>query len=156
MFQANSPFEQLKKALFSGESTGRATSKSLSDIQAASDAYGIGSHMPTNRGVSRNIFEMTSGAGVADAARRAAPISQGMQDSQANAEWGLQRSNANEGFANNMLGNLVQNYQTNTDPRPQADIRGAFFKNIFPQMTGLLGNPAGSGMLSSLLGSGRF
>lgn len=111
-YYAQSPFTQLSDSLFGQGATARSSGRAVNQIAASADPY-FRMRSVQQPGVSRSIFDATSHLGEAAAARQAAPIEQELQDSNANAGWNLQKSNANEQFANQMWNMLAQKQLNN-------------------------------------------
>lgn len=112
MFSVNSPFAPLPTSILSPSQTGGASANAVSQITAATNPFGQMRRQQPGQGTGRNVFDLMAQSGASRAAKQAAPIRQEMSDSQANAEWALQRSNANESFANGLLSRLFENQQT--------------------------------------------
>lgn len=102
---AQSPYASLAASLFGPTATARAGGAAANQIGAAVDPAFRTPHL-RQRGVETSLFDLASPAGAASAARQAAPIAQSIDDATANANWNLQRSAANEGFANAAYGLL--------------------------------------------------
>ena len=137
-YNIQSPFAQLGMNMFSPSMTAQASAGQLSDIAGKFNPYMIGKAQLGNSGTTRNVFGVASNQGMGDALRHAAPVQQQMGDEQANAQWQLQRANANEGFTNNMLSRLYRNYLAQNDPNI-AISQQATALQYGPQMLSMLG-----------------
>ena len=116
--QVNSPFTPLSDVFYTPTNTASAGNQAANDIVARSNPYLINKAMGLNRGVSRGMWPSFQQQGTAMAARAAAPVRASMSDELNNAQYALQRQQANEGFGTQMLSNIFRNTNLNNDPTP--------------------------------------
>jgi len=119
MLETNSPFTSLASHLYSPTLTQSAGNQQVSDLVARTNPYLVNKAQPLNRGRSRGMWPSFQQQGTAQAAMRAAPLQQQMGDQLANAQFDLQKSQANEGFNQQMLSNTLRNINMNNDPSLQ-------------------------------------
>lgn len=127
-----SPFTSLSDSLFAPSTTARNSGAAVNQFAAASDPY-ASLRSGSQTGLARNLFDALSGGGAMAGAQAAAPIRQRLNDQQANADWNLQKQQANGAFANQAF-NLLGGQQL-------ADQRfgRALFSQVPNLMTGLFG-----------------
>lgn len=113
-----SPFTSLSDVFYNQTDTANSSNQAVSDLIARTNPYAINKSMPLNRGMSRTLGPSMQQQGTAMATRAAAPIRQGIGDQLANAQWGLQKANANEAFGAQQLSNLYRAHNLNNDPTP--------------------------------------
>lgn len=117
--ETNSPFNMLAGHFFSPTLTQGAGNQQVSDLVQKTNPYLINKSQPLNRGRSRGLWPSFQQQGTAQAAMRAAPLQQQMGDQLANAQFDLQRAQANEGFQQQNLSNSLRAMNLNNDPGPQ-------------------------------------
>lgn len=113
-FNAQSPYSKLSDSLFGQQAMARGRAGASSQAAGAADVNRL--MRPQGGGTTRNLFDATNGLGAAAANRSVAPLAQRISDSQTNAEWLLNKQNANEQFGNAMFGRLANNWASNNDP----------------------------------------
>lgn len=96
MFNVNSPFAGLSQTIYSPQSTASTTSSGIGDLSRAFNMTAMAKNQPLNTGLTQNINAMRRGQGAYDARRQFVPMNQRLQDSAANAQWGLGVQSANE------------------------------------------------------------
>lgn len=147
--QVNSPFTSLSDVFYTPTNTASAGNQAANDIVARSNPYLINKAMGLNRGVSRGMWPSFQQQGTAMAARAAAPVRASMSDELNNAQYALQRQQANEGFGTQMLSNIFRNTNLNNDPTPGL-LQQQYGMNMAPVAGQLFGQLGGGNPLQQL------
>jgi len=105
--------------------------------------------MGLNRGVSRGMWPSFQQQGTAMAARSAAPVRAAMSDDLNNAQYALQKQQANEGFGQQMLSNIFRGTNLNNDPQP-GQLAAQYGMRMAPVAGGLFQQLGGTNPLSQL------
>lgn len=111
-----SPYASLGQMMFTPGMTGSAIGQQQNQLgRQYNTMSSLKAQSPVN-GIGRSLKAGLAGQGSYDAAKKLAPIGQRFEDEQANARYGLQLQNANEGFGLNMLNRTLQNQNANNSP----------------------------------------
>jgi hypothetical protein len=147
--QVNSPFTSLADVFYNPTNTSSAGSQGAASVIANSNPYLINKQHGLNRGTSRGMWPSFQQQGTAMAARSAAPVRAAMSDDLNNAQYALQKQQANEGFGQQMLSNIFRGTNLNNDPQP-GQLAAQYGMRMAPVAGGLFQQLGGTNPLSQL------